>query len=309
MANNTTTLSAELSTYYVRTFLLNANNRFVNDTGLQKRTIPAGDGATIHFDRYTPLAPATTPLTEGSSGSSHDLQVSAVTATVNEYGDYSDISKLLSATSIDLNAKAKIELFRNQMRETFDVLIRNEEIANGTAITSNSTNLTAALVKQAVKQLEINNAFKFDDGYFIGIVGPYAKHDLMADSHWLAPHQYADTANIYKGEIGSLYGVRFLESSTAKVTPATSGVAGTTNTIIYGKEAVGMVDLSKDKPKLYINGTQVESNKNVTFDNGDKSDPLHRKDTIGWAGSFAAKVLNPNWIMNISTTATGLEAL
>jgi len=298
MANNTTTLSAELATYYVRTFLKNENNKFVFDTGAQKRTIPAGDGKTIHFARYAPLAAAITALTEGNSGTSTDLSQTSVTATVKEHGAFSQITKLLSATSIDLNAKAKIELYRNQMRKTFDMLLRNEMVANGTAITD-AGNLTAALVKKAVRALEIEKAFTFDDGYFIGIIGPHAKYDLMADPNWLSPHQYKDTVNIYKGEIGSLYGVRFLESSTID-----DGATTTFNTVIYGKEAVGAVDVEKDKPRLYINGTTLETGKSASFENGDKSDPLGRFNTIGWAGSYAAKVLNPKWVITLKTAAT-----
>ena len=39
----------------------------------------------------------------------------------------------------------------------------------------------------------------------------------MSDPDWKDPHQYVDTGEIYENEIGELYGVRFVESSRAKV--------------------------------------------------------------------------------------------
>lgn len=297
MANNTTTLSAELATYYVRTFLLNSNNKFVFDIGAQKRTIPAGNGTTIKFSRYQPLVPKITPLTEGESGSSTDLSCVNVNATVAEYGDYAKVTKLLSSSSIDLDAKAKIELFRDQMLATLDTLIRNELVASASTQVSASA-LAASDISKAVATLETKKAFKFADGYFLGIIGPKGKQALMNDSKWLAPHQYKDTVDIYKGEIGSFLGVRFLESSTID-----DGATENINTFILGREAIGTVDLEKDKPKLYINGTQLVSGKKATFENGDKSDPLGRFCTIGWAGAFAAKVLNSDWVVRLQTKA------
>lgn len=43
----------------------------------------------------------------------------------------------------------------------------------------------------------------------------------MDDNDWKYPHQYVDTENIYNGEIGQIAGVRFVETTEAKVfTPA-----------------------------------------------------------------------------------------
>ena len=43
----------------------------------------------------------------------------------------------------------------------------------------------------------------------------------MDDPDWKYPHQYVDTNNIYLGELGSIAGVRFVETTEAKVYTAT----------------------------------------------------------------------------------------
>lgn len=296
--NSTVTLSNELATYYHRVFLLNGNNGFVFDQGSQKSSLPTGEGKTIVFNKYEPLPYATTPLNEGESGDAVALNSTKVEATVKEYGRWSKISSLLSATSIDKNAKAKIELFRDNMYGTQDVIIKNELIDKATK-QNVAGNVSVAAIKEAVATLGTNKAFKFSGGYYLGFVGPRQKKALLSDPEWLAPHQYKDTTNIYKGEIGSVHGVRFLESSTIE-----DGATTTYNVIIVGKEAYGTVDLASDKPKLYINGANVDPKKGqaVPFKQSGKEDPLGRYCTIGWAGTFTAKMLDAKWAINIVLT-------
>ena len=43
----------------------------------------------------------------------------------------------------------------------------------------------------------------------------------MDDNDWKYPHQYVDTENVYLGELGAIAGVRFVETTEAKVFSAT----------------------------------------------------------------------------------------
>lgn len=43
----------------------------------------------------------------------------------------------------------------------------------------------------------------------------------MDDNDWKYPHQYVDTQNVYLGELGAIAGVRFVETTEAKVFSAT----------------------------------------------------------------------------------------
>ena len=58
-------LSAEMKTFYDMTLIDEASANLVHDQFGQKRPIPKNGGKTIEFRKFSPLAKATTPLTEG----------------------------------------------------------------------------------------------------------------------------------------------------------------------------------------------------------------------------------------------------
>ena len=76
--------------------------------------------------------------------------------------------------------------------------------------------LSVDAIRRAVRFLKNQNAEKIK-GSYIAIVHPDCAYDLMSDPNWKTPNQYADPSNIMEGEIGKIEGVRFIESSEAKV--------------------------------------------------------------------------------------------
>ena len=61
----TTTLSAEMKTYYDTALIHAAEPKLVHEQFGQKRNIPQGRGRTIEFRKFSQLPKALTPLTEG----------------------------------------------------------------------------------------------------------------------------------------------------------------------------------------------------------------------------------------------------
>lgn len=290
-AETTTTLSSELQTYYEKTFLKRNQFEQIYEEGLQKRSRSANEGKSIVFNRYSALAAATTPLTEGSDPSEVSLTAATVTATLSEYGTKVKISRFLSLTSIDANNAEKIAVVGQNMRETMDTLVR-AELDNLTAFLGNGkaavTDLaatdviSAANIRKVARNLEANYARKYSDGYFMWKVTPYVKADLIADSTWINAKTYSTVKDLYRGEIGELYGFRFLVSANAKTTSSTTTVY---HTYAHGSDAVGVYDLDGDQPKLYIiPHTQIDSN-NATG----------RYSLASWAGSFVTKTLVSTW--------------
>ena len=300
-AQTTSGLSQEVSTYYERVFLARAMKRLIHEQGAQKKTMPAGEGKTVNFTRYTVPAVATTSLTEGSNPSEIDLTARTVSATLAEYGNSAKIARFLSTVSIDRNNKEKIEVFGQNMGETLDTLCRAELVSGGTtqlagtatAITAIAASnvLNASEIKKAVRTLEGNSAMRYDDGFFLGKIQPYTWYDLIADSTWVNAKTYSDVKDLYMGEVGELFGVRFMLTNNGHTSSSTVTVY---SNLIHGKEAFGVMDLATDSPKLYIK----------TPGSSDTSNPADRYSTIAWAGSYVAKVLNSNWLINIKTGAT-----
>jgi N4-gp56 family major capsid protein len=93
------------------------------------------------------------------------------------------------------------------------------------------------------------------------------------------------------GEVGELFGVRFVLTNNGKTEASTVTVY---NNFIHGKDAFGVMDLATDAPKLYIK----------TPGANDTSNPADRFSTIAWAGTYVSKVLNSGWLINVKSGAT-----
>ena len=76
--------------------------------------------------------------------------------------------------------------------------------------------LTVDLIKQVVAKLRAVNAPTIN-GDYVGIIHPYVAYDIMSDPMWIDSHQYAQPTNLYEGEIGKIGGVRFVQSTEAKI--------------------------------------------------------------------------------------------
>lgn len=230
-------LSPEMKTFYDKALLYAAQAQLVHHQFGQKRPIPKGGGKTIEFRKFTPLKKALTPLTEGVTPAGNQLDVTAITATVSQYGDYISLSDVLELTAIDNVILETTKLLGDQAGLTMDTVVRNiinagtnvmyaptwsgsplaeSEVTSRGALDSSAV-LTVDLVQQVVAQLRAVNAPRIDGKYYGAIIHPYAEYDLMRDPEWKYPHEYKDTTNIYEGEIGMIGGVRFFETSEAKI--------------------------------------------------------------------------------------------
>lgn len=293
--HDTTALSAQMSTYYEKVFLDRAEYELIYEQGAQKRTHANNEGKTVVFSRFAPLTVITTSLTEGSNPDEVSLTGANVSVTLAEYGNTIKMSKFLSLTSIDVNNKEKISVLGQNMGESLDQLVRTE-LLNGTAAYANAVSavtdfastdtLDAADIRKAVQTLETNKAMKYQDGFFMGKVGPAVKSRILADTTWINAKTYSDVKDLYKGEMGEMYGVRFILSANP-YTATVNSLATSQHSFIHGANAFGVYDLAGDKPRLIINnGT-------------DSNNPTGRYSLASWVGTYAAKVLNSTWIIKL----------
>ncbi len=304
--STTTSLSALMQKYYDRLFIDTAKHWLVHEEGAQVRPLPQGEGKVVYFSRYSPLSIISSALTEGANPSPVSLVASNVSVTVSEFGSFTQISRLLSLTAIDPKMKQAVELMAQNAGESRDQLVRDKALVGGTVqYAGGKTALTAVAVtdvlssteiRKAVRTLKANKAMKYDDGYFICKLGPYSSYDLMGDSAWVNAHTYGDRENLYRGELGRLHGVRFLETTNPKET-ANGGAGGADiqHTFVHGKNAFGVTDLEGDQKKIYVKTPGPQ----------DTSNPLDRYYTVGWAMTFAPKQLVSDWIVEIKHGATG----
>lgn len=299
--NVTGTLAPEVSTYYEKVFLKRADYEYVAKEGGQIRTHASGEGRTVNFTRYTPLTINTTPLGEGSNPSLSNITASTIAVTLSEYGQSIQVSKFLTLVGIDKNMAEKISLVGQNMGQSLNRLVLNE-LNNGTAYFANGKNtstyaasdtFSASMIRGITRQLELNSAPLYKDGMYMGKASPQTKYQLLGDTTWINAKTYSDVKDLYKGEMGELYQVRWLlnkDYASAVGAASEASVVAAFNTYVHGADAFGAFDLEGDKPKLYILPNIV-----------DGSSPAGRISKVSWAGSYAAKILNSNWVIVAKT--------
>lgn len=304
-------LSPEMKTFYDKALLRFAKVNLVHDQFAQKRNIPKNGGKTIEFRRYSQLPKALTALTEGVTPDGQNLNVTTVTATVAQYGGYITLSDVLLLTAIDNNLMEAIELLGDQAGRTLDTITREVLVAGTnviyaggrsarTGITS-ADKLTVMDIKKAVRELKVGLAKKID-GYYVAIIHPDVAFDIMNDDEWINASEYAGSTQIFEGEIGKLYGVRFVETTEAKIW-ANAGAAitsgGTDKISVYATLVMGANAYGTTAPE----GGGLESIVKQ-LGSGGTADPLNQRATAGWKAMKTAEILYNDYLVRIESAST-----
>ena len=235
--NTNTTLDAglsdEMKTYYSMRLINLAEPELIHDQFGQKHPIPKNSGKTIEFRKYDSLPKALVPLTEGVTPAGQKLSMGVIRATIKQYGGYIELSDILELTAIDNNLVQATRLLASQAGRTSDTSTREvlaggtnvvyaggakdrSELVGGDATEANNKYLSVDDIRKAVRALKVMNAQKIN-GYFAGIIHPDTAYDLMSDKKWVDVKTYSDPDGIYEGEIGKIEGVRFVETTEAKI--------------------------------------------------------------------------------------------
>ena len=226
-------LSAEMKVYYSDYLIDNATPKLVHDQFGQKQPIPKGRGKQIEFRKYSPLPKLTNPITEGVTPDGQKLDVTKIFSQAKQYGGYVTLTDMLLLTAIDNNLLQVTKLLGAQAGTTLDTITR-EVLNGGTSVQfsdsdvinarhllkggkeSGNNYLTVDAIRKAVRFLKTQNAEKIGDSY-VAIIHPDCTYDLMNDERWLSVKTYCDPKDMYEGEIGKIEGVRFVETTEAKI--------------------------------------------------------------------------------------------
>ena len=313
-------LSAEMKTFYDMRLIDEASPMLVHEQFGQKRPIPQGSGKTIEFRKFSPLPKALVPLTEGVTPSGNSLEVTNMTATVEQFGDFIVQSDVLELTAIDNTILEATKLLGRQAGLTMDTIVRNimnsgtnvsyaPKISGSTEteVTSRkdldkTAKLTVDVVQRIVAKLRAQNAPTIN-GDYVAIIHPYVAYDLMRDPEWIDAHKYATPENLYTGEIGKMAGVRFVQSTEAKIDKGgsdnPSGLA-VFHCLFIGDGAYGVTE---------VTGGGLQTIVKQKGSSG-TADPLDQRSSVGWKGLKAAKILVDNYLVDLmccskfSATAT-----
>jgi N4-gp56 family major capsid protein len=289
--------SVSWKTFYDTTLLENSKENNVFDQFGMQQPIKGGK---CEWRKFNTFDKAMNPLTEGVIPTGQLFGTTAIEAEVNQYGDYTTLTDRVQAEMYDDFIFGASEEMGVAMGATKDTLTRNILVAGNsvqycprsddTEVTTrhlidNTCILTPAMVHKAATWLQKNKAPKID-GYYVAVIHPSVAFDLRQSEEWKQFHQYNDVAPIFKGEIGTLHGVRFVESTSAKIYKGDNTVYCT---FFFGKDAFGVLDIDGEGQEMIVK-TKAQV-----------GGPLEQFGTVGYKFNHGAKILYPERMLRVES--------
>jgi N4-gp56 family major capsid protein len=351
MATNTSsTLSNQYQNFFSKKLLTYAVEALVLDQFGEKAPLPAKAGhKAISMFRYgSPSTSAIENLTEGTAPSgTRSLTLSKIEKALTQRGQVVKLTDILTATDLFNSLQQSIKTCGEDAALDLDTITRNvlvgsnaagnaKENGDGVALdnsdtltemyadggtdyttfegTTSGNTLDAASILDAVTKLKVNRANPVSGGHYVCVTSPQVLSDIMKINEWLNAAQYSNVGELYKGEVGSLYGAKFVMTTN----PFISGIANAEDddrfdydnsgggglaagkdvhaSLFLGQQAYGVPDLGTQSPF---------SPKVIITDEADKSDPLNQVTNVGFKTFWSTLRLNPNYyIVMRSKTAS-----
>jgi N4-gp56 family major capsid protein len=176
----------------------------------------------------------------------------------------------------------------------FALLHNNARLATSALVSSMTTSgLTVKQIQHGAMWLRANDVSPFDDGLYVGIIHPKMAYSLMTASGWKGWQKYTSPELMYKGEVGQVGGVRFVESSDAPAYQLsgdlfTTAVSGSVfGTIIFGPHAYGVTEISGQGNKQKGYEMFIKQ-----LGSAGTADPVNQAATVGFKITMAARILN-----------------
>ena len=313
------TLAGELKTFYDTELLENARAEMFYAQFGKKQSLPANHGTTIEWRKWNTFARAS-QLQEGVIPTGQKFGMSSKVGSINQYGTYATISDKLELRAYDDVILGATEEMGASAAETQEVLIRDALLVNtnvlycdnigadgtfkstptspatmGAADADGWALLTPDMVNRAVTKMK-KDRVPMINGRYYAVIHPSVAYDLRKSKEWIEWHKYAAVEELFKGEIGELHGVRFIQNTFAPVLGGTDyknkngGV--TYATYFFGKDAFGIIDPEGGALEMIIH------------DKGEIGGPLNQFSTIGYKfETNGATILYPERLLRVMSTS------
>lgn len=237
------TFSSNAQTY-ISAQTLKRIKRDVVVAGMGKQEkLPNRFSKTFQFTRYEKLDLPYAALTEGTTPDNSAMSISTVSAVMDQWGSYINLSDVAVITAKHPALQKGIELLAEQASETIDrecikVLLSNTSVnypgtATSRATIGSSDYITTSVAKEAISALRSVGAHAVSGRLFLGLIDPMVEMDLLEDTTFQNAASYSNIVALYNGEVGTWMGVRWMCSNLiptmsrlSDVTTAASNGAG-----------------------------------------------------------------------------------
>lgn len=284
--------------------------------------------------RYESLPRATAPLAEGVVPGGRQITYTDITATLEQFGDYVEITDVIKDTHEDPVLQEMSKRCGEQAAETIEV-IRFNVLKAGTNVyytgtaTSRATlaaTINRTVLHKVVRGLKKNKAREITSiiaasakiatepvaPAFFGLAHTDLAADIQAITGFTPVEKYADSSKAMPGEIGKVLGVRFICSALFE-----AWLSAATSTSVTTFLAGGVVPTAAANPDVYpvlviardayaIVPLQGFNSVDVGVVNPAKviGDPMGQKGFVSWKTYQATAILNENWMARIECLAT-----
>jgi len=296
---------ADPGIYYDRRFLERLTPQLYFKQCGDMRPLPTKSGTMVKWHRLNKLVAVTTPIAENVNPVEQNVATSVVSVEPLTYGAWVKVSAELNLKSINPIVEEILDELSDQAALSYDTLVFNaihgtltNQFAAGAAneaAVADTDVLNASEIRKAVFTLRNASVPGYEGNLYKGLIHPAQQYDLLSDSavgSWLDIHKYTTPDPLMKGEIGQMYGVRFIVSP--NIATGTGATDETFRAFIFGKAAFGVTELS---------GQGV---KTIRQPAGSNADPLEMFTTLGWKFMMAAKTLQAARAVEIYTGSAAM---
>ncbi len=292
---------------------------------------------TAKWRRYSNFPTAEAPLSEGITPPGRKLAKTDITSTLQQYGDWTELTDVVFDTHEDNVPKETVNLSGDQMGETVEVVTIAVQKAGTNAYYANNAGSRGAVnspplpgdFKRIERAFSKNKATKITsmikasqkistepiDPSFIVMGHTDCKADLENMEGFVPVRNYADSSSmIDKTEVGSLGTHRFLltplfepwlavgTSGTTYLSsgdiPGSSLAADVYPLIVVAKDSYGVVRLQG------LDAVKPA----VVFPKPVVGDELGQRGFVSWKIYYTAVILNQSWIARYEVAATALPS-
>lgn len=245
MAISSTTTVYDNEKYLDMELLERSENRLVMAALCDQDVMPQGAGLTAYMVRYVRMSVPLTALTEGTLPTASTFTLEQVTVTLDQWGDYIDITDVAELTTKHPLVQEAMNLLADNAARVMDrevqlVMLAGTNVAYGdgsvttratiteTMVVGNATlgRQRAALVRAGVpprgrssgdsKQVAAQGTFQQGQDY-LAVCGPEVIQDIMATSTsfgtFVAVATYNNAGGMYNCEVGKWLGFRWVETN------------------------------------------------------------------------------------------------
>lgn len=225
----------------------------------------------------------------------------------NSRNDYSAYLLGLQVTEC-LNEATKV--LSLQLGDTIDIIIRDMLVSTSSVIAcshgdngSSPTEITDADIQLVIKALRQANArlmttpIMGEDKFatqpqraaYWGFMSVDLQDDLEAVSSFISAANYPNDQATLESEWGSTRNVRWLLNTNGYST------GGTYSSFVLGQEAYGVIKLGAKEAEFIVK----------PLGSAGTADALNQRGTVGYKYPFATRILNDNWISQVTSTYSG----